>query len=47
MTTEERFDRVEAAIRALATMAMPSLYMEAEKRAATETVARICAEFGA
>jgi hypothetical protein len=47
MTTNERLDRVEEAIKALTTMAMPSLYMEAEKRAATETVVRICAEFDA
>jgi hypothetical protein len=47
MTTEERLDRVEEAIKALTTMAMPSLYMEAEKRAAVETVVRICAEFDA
>jgi hypothetical protein len=42
MTTNERLDRVEEAIKALTTMAMPSLYMEAEK-----TVVRICAEFDA
>jgi hypothetical protein len=47
MTTEERLDKAEAAIKALATIALASPYMEAEKRAAAETVARICAEFDA
>jgi hypothetical protein len=47
MTTEERFDRVEAAIKALTTLAMAAHYEEDEKRAAAETVVRICAEFDA
>jgi hypothetical protein len=47
MTTEERFDRVEEAIKALAAIAMAAPYMEAQRRAAAETVIRICAEFDA
>jgi hypothetical protein len=47
MTTEERLDRVEEAIKALATLAMAAPYMEARKRAAAETIVRICAGFGA
>jgi hypothetical protein len=47
MTTQERFDRVEAAIKALATLAMATPYMDAEKRAAAETVVRIVSEFDA
>ena len=47
MTTEERLDRVEEAIKALATLAMAAPYMEARKQAAAETIVRICAGFGA
>ena len=45
MTTEERLDRVEEAIKALTTIALAAPYMEAKKQAAAETLVRICAEF--
>ena len=47
MTTEERLDRVEEAIKALATVALSAHYREAEKRAAAQTVMRIVSEFDA
>jgi hypothetical protein len=47
MTTEERLDRVEAAIKALATIAMAAPYMEAQKREAAATVVQICKGFEA
>jgi hypothetical protein len=47
MTTEERLDRLEEAIKALTTIAMAAPYMEANRRVAAETVVRICAEFDA
>ena len=47
MTTEERLDRVEEAIKALATLALAAPYMEARKQAADETILRICAELDA
>jgi hypothetical protein len=45
VTTDERFDRLEEAIKALATVALAGPYMEAEKRAGAETVVRIVSEF--
>jgi hypothetical protein len=47
MTTEERLDRVEAAIKALATIAMAAPYMEAQKRDAAATIVQLCKEFDA
>ncbi|MEP6660187.1 MAG: hypothetical protein ABJD24_09760 [Acidimicrobiales bacterium] len=47
MTTEERLDRAEAAIKALTTIAMAAPYMEDQKRDAAATAVRICAEFDA
>jgi hypothetical protein len=47
MTTEERLDRVEEAIKALAILAMAPPYMGARKQAADDTIVRIYAELDA